>query len=221
MIQSSHSLLLCIGVIAFLLSVPFMLWLHRHQPQRMPWWMVAVLAAAFGWLASNGYSYLEIMANEPGGSLDQLIEKPVLLNSRGVLDTGQLASPFFTIRGAGLWARVPPSSVWLRIASCSTTPTAYRAHSRHFDRIGGPRNLSLFAPWASKICYALLELACVLGFLAAVPVLLSIRARRPQRMSWWLVLILALAIGWWPLILYGYLEMRQIEVDREDLARYG
>jgi hypothetical protein len=38
--------------------------------------------------------------------------------------------------------------------------------------------------------------ACVTLFVAGAPALLAIRFARPQRMSWWLLLILAALSGW-------------------------
>lgn len=59
------ALLICYGVLLFLClvallaSVPILLIERARRPRQMPWWLVVVLSAAFGWIASNGFAYLD------------------------------------------------------------------------------------------------------------------------------------------------------------------
>jgi hypothetical protein len=71
------------------------------------------------------------------------------------------------------------------------------------------------------VYYALLLWMCSIGLLASVPFVLAVRARRPQRMPWWLVAALAAALGWIASNVYAYLETKQIDARREELLREG
>lgn len=69
--------------------------------------------------------------------------------------------------------------------------------------------------------YGMLLWVCSINFLAAVPLVLAARARRPQWMPWWLVVALAAALGWIASNSYGYLESCQIRARQAELARQG
>lgn len=59
----SQFLMICYAVLgllslmALLAAVPILLAKRASRPQQMPWWLVVVLSAASGWLASNGFAY--------------------------------------------------------------------------------------------------------------------------------------------------------------------
>ena len=63
--------------------------------------------------------------------------------------------------------------------------------------------------------------ACSIAFLASAPLALAQRARQPQRTPWWLVVVLAVFLGWIPAHLYACLETKQIEAWRDELLREG
>src|SRR5687768_13682424 len=67
--------------------------------------------------------------------------------------------------------------------------------------------------------YEILLWMCSIGFLASVPLVLAVRARRPQRMPWWLVVVLAAALGWIASNLYAFLEDRQISAKQTEAFR--
>jgi len=54
-----YGVLLLLCVVAFLASVPMLRVTRARRPRQMSWWLVFVLAAAFGWIASNGFGYLD------------------------------------------------------------------------------------------------------------------------------------------------------------------
>jgi hypothetical protein len=51
----------------------------------------------------------------------------------------------------------------------------------------------------------------MLAVYAGVPIILILRASRPQRMPWWLVVVLSAALCWIILNIVAYLETRVIE----------
>jgi hypothetical protein len=69
--------------------------------------------------------------------------------------------------------------------------------------------------------YSILLWSCSIAFLASIPILLAIRARRPQRMPWWLVIVLSAAVGWLASNCYMLLENWQNEAERDDLFEQG
>lgn len=56
--------LLFFWLAAALASVPTLLAKRAHRPLQMPWWLVVVLSAALGWIASNGTAFLLVMGVE-------------------------------------------------------------------------------------------------------------------------------------------------------------
>jgi hypothetical protein len=64
----SSALFICFGLLqliwvtAFFASVPILLAARARRPRQMSWWLVSILAAASGWTASIGFSYLEAMS---------------------------------------------------------------------------------------------------------------------------------------------------------------
>jgi hypothetical protein len=66
--------------------------------------------------------------------------------------------------------------------------------------------------------YSILLWICSIVFLASIPILLAIRARRPQRMPWWLVIALSATGGWLASNCYMLLENWQIEAERDELS---
>jgi len=69
--------------------------------------------------------------------------------------------------------------------------------------------------------YSALLWLCSLGFLVSVPLILAERARQPQRMPWWLVVVLAAAVGWLASNAYVCLENWQIAAEREEDLKQG
>jgi hypothetical protein len=67
--------------------------------------------------------------------------------------------------------------------------------------------------------YSILLWSCSIAFLASIPILLAIRARRPQRMPWWLVIVLSATVGWLASNCYMLLENWQIEAERDELSK--
>ena len=67
--------------------------------------------------------------------------------------------------------------------------------------------------------YLALLLTCLLAFLAVVPLLLVLRASRPQRMPWWLVVVLSATLYWIIQNIHAYLETRAIEEWDEEFRR--
>jgi hypothetical protein len=62
--------LACIAL--FMAGAPLLLALRFAKPRRMPWWLLAVLAAALGWVLSNlavhfYYQHLDDLIAESGG----------------------------------------------------------------------------------------------------------------------------------------------------------
>lgn len=69
--------------------------------------------------------------------------------------------------------------------------------------------------------YTLLLWICSIGFLASVPLVLALRARRPPHLPWWLVGGLAAALGWIASNAYAALETQQIAAWRNADSREG
>ena len=69
--------------------------------------------------------------------------------------------------------------------------------------------------------YTPLLWACTIAFLASAPLCLALRARRPQQVPWWLVVVLAAALGWILSHVYACLETAQIQAWRTDLLQEG
>src|SRR5271155_4092018 len=69
--------------------------------------------------------------------------------------------------------------------------------------------------------YTPLLWACTIAFLASAPLCLALRARRPQQVPWWLVVVLAAALGWISSHVYACLETEQIQAWRTDLLQEG
>lgn len=71
------------------------------------------------------------------------------------------------------------------------------------------------------VYYLPLLWVCSIVFLTSAPLALALRARRPQRMSWWLVVVFAAALGWIASHIYACLETKHIEALRDELFRQG
>lgn len=69
--------------------------------------------------------------------------------------------------------------------------------------------------------YTPLLWACAIAFLTSAPLALALRARQPRQTPWWLVIVLAAALGWMTSHVYACLETRLIEAEREDAFRHG
>jgi hypothetical protein len=67
--------------------------------------------------------------------------------------------------------------------------------------------------------YDALLLTCYLAFLAGVPIILIQRASRPQRMPWWLVVVLSAALYWIIRNIHAYVETHAIEAWDEEFRR--
>jgi hypothetical protein len=67
--------------------------------------------------------------------------------------------------------------------------------------------------------YDILVWLCGLAFLTGVPLILMLRASRPQRMPWWLVVALSAALYWTIRNTWAYLETRAIQESLEELHR--
>jgi hypothetical protein len=59
-----YGVLLFLCLVALLASVPILLVARARRPRQMSWWLVVVLSAASGWIASNGFAYLDAKAIE-------------------------------------------------------------------------------------------------------------------------------------------------------------
>ena len=56
----------------------------------------------------------------------------------------------------------------------------------------------------------MLLVTCGLAFLAAVPLVLLLRALRPQRVPWWLVIVMCAILGWCIRNIHSYVETQAI-----------
>jgi len=69
--------------------------------------------------------------------------------------------------------------------------------------------------------YPLFSRLCGIALLASIPMMLIIRTRRPDRMPWWLMIILSAAIGWMASNCYAYVENLQVEAQDREALRQG
>jgi hypothetical protein len=69
--------------------------------------------------------------------------------------------------------------------------------------------------------YTALLLMCFVCYLTVVPTILVIRALRPQRMPWWLVVVLSAVLYWAIRNIHAYLETHAIEAWDEEFRRQG
>jgi hypothetical protein len=65
--------------------------------------------------------------------------------------------------------------------------------------------------------YTALQLACLITFLVLLPVVLVVRALRPELMPWWQVVVLAVALGWIASNIYIYLGSKSFEAFRGEV----